>query len=77
MEQRIRNAFVSAFGIRPEAFHAGLSPATVENWDSLGHVRLVEALQDEFRVEFDMEEVMEMENVERIRDILTRHGIEG
>ena len=35
----------------------------VEDWDSLSHITLVAAVEDEFRMKFSMKEVVEMKNV--------------
>lgn len=40
----------------------------VPTWDSLGHIRLVSALEDAFGVTFTIEEIEEMTGVARILD---------
>ena len=35
----------------------------VEDWDSLSHITLMAAVEDEFRMKFSMKEVVEMKNV--------------
>ena len=37
--------------------------ADIEDWDSLSHITLVGAVEDEFRMKFSMKEVVEMKNV--------------
>jgi acyl carrier protein len=34
----------------------------IENWDSFMHITLLAAVQDEFAVEFPMEEIIEIKN---------------
>ena len=34
----------------------------IENWDSFMHITLLAAVQDEFSVEFPMEEIIEIKN---------------
>ena len=75
LDQRICKIMTNVFGISAEQFTSTLSPADVGNWDSLGHVQLVQALQTEFALEFDVEEYMALENVEKIREILAKHGV--
>jgi acyl carrier protein len=75
-DERLKKVFVAVMGISPEQYHPALLPTEVPNWDSLGHVQLVEAMQKEFGVEFAVSEIMEMEDVGKIREILARHGIE-
>jgi len=75
MDDRLRKVFSEVFAVRAEDFSDRLSPDDVQNWDSLGHLRLVMALQDEFGVEFDVEEVMQMQDIARIRERLLHHGV--
>lgn len=42
------------------------SPDTIENWDSLRLINLVAALEDEFDIEFEEEEIVEMLNFKLI-----------
>lgn len=37
--------------------------ADIEDWDSLSHITLIAAVEDEFRMKFSMKEVVEMKNV--------------
>lgn len=37
--------------------------ADIEDWDSLSHITLVSAVEEEFRMKFSMKEVVEMKNV--------------
>ena len=57
-----------------EAVARGISPDTVERWDSEKHVELVVALEDRFGCEFDADEVPELTSLERMQEILARHG---
>ena len=70
MEEKIRNVFGAVFQVPPEQVLDSLSPEDVSGWDSLGHVKLVTALQEEFGLEFEVDEVMSMENVGEIKKIL-------
>ena len=46
------------------------SPDTVANWDSLKHMNLILALEEEFAITFADEEVIQMLNVRKIVEIL-------
>jgi acyl carrier protein len=70
MDDKLKQVFNSVFQLSPEQVSDSLSPEGVTGWDSLGHVRLVTALQDEFGVEFEVDEIMRMENVAEIKAIL-------
>jgi acyl carrier protein len=67
--EKVKNAFVSAFAIDPSKFTVEMLPEDVEGWDSLGHLRLVTALQEQFGLEFEVNEVMDMDSVKKIVEI--------
>ena len=62
MENQIKNVMSSVFGILAESISNDASPDTIENWDSLKHMNLIVALEEEFDVEFDDEEILDMAN---------------
>ncbi|MGO9085604.1 MAG: acyl carrier protein [Candidatus Sulfotelmatobacter sp.] len=71
MDQRIAEVFSAVFQVSPEQVTDSLSPQDVTGWDSLGHVRLVAQLQEQFGVEFEVDEIMRMENVAEIKKIVS------
>jgi acyl carrier protein len=42
----------------------------IEDWDSLEHINLIEAVEQEFRMQFQMKEVSGMKNVGEMADII-------
>jgi len=72
---KLKKCFVEAFAIDSTVFTAETTPMQVPDWDSLGHVRLVNAMQNEFGVEFDVSEIMQMEDVPKILAILKLRGL--
>jgi len=53
------------------------SPENLEKWDSLQHMNLILALEEEFAVRFSDEDVFLIENVAIILEILENKGIEA
>ena len=44
----------------------------IEEWDSLMHVTLISAVEDEFAIKFQMKEIVSMKNVGEMADIIER-----
>ena len=51
-------------------------PDEIDSWDSLGHVNIITAVEDEFDVEITPEEIGEIKTVGDIKEMLTQKGIE-
>lgn len=46
------------------------SAATVANWDSLAHINLVSAIEQEFHIRFALSELAELKNVGDMIDLM-------
>jgi acyl carrier protein len=64
--KKVQTAFQSALGIDPQTITLDTSPEDVPAWDSMGHVTLASGLEREFGLSFDVDDLMEMENVREI-----------
>lgn len=55
-----------------------ISPATtsadIEDWDSIEHINLIGAVEDEFGLRFKMKEVSGMKNVGEMINIISERG---
>ena len=67
---RVQRAFGSAFDVEPGSVTIDTVPGDIRAWDSMGHVTLASSLEQEFGVTFDVDELMEMENVREIVRLL-------
>ncbi len=48
--------------------------ADIEDWDSIEHINLIGAVEDEFGLRFKMKEVSGMKNVGEMIDIISERG---
>lgn len=60
MENKLREIMASVFEVSIDDINEDASPDNLENWDSLRQLNLVSALEEEFNIEFDDEEIGEM-----------------
>ena len=52
------------------------SPDTVEQWDSLGAMHLVTAIEERFQVRLTTREIMKMQNISLARATLVDKGVD-
>ena len=71
MESRIKKVMSDVFNIGVDSINSDSSPDNIENWDSLKHMNLIVALEEEFEVEFDDEEIVDSMNYALILNILS------
>ena len=61
--QRLREVMGAVFGIDPTAIAGDASSATIAEWDSVRHLQLMLALEEEFNVQFDADELVSLRTV--------------
>ena len=54
----------------------GLTYQGVELWDSVGHMSLIAALEDEFDIMIDTDDIIDLSSYEKGKEILAKYGVE-
>lgn len=67
---KINEIFVDAFDREDIEISFDTTAGDVEGWDSLMQMNLIEMIEDEFSMRFNMDEVVGMENVGAMIDII-------
>jgi len=60
VENQVKNIFSAVFEISSDEINDKSSPDTIASWDSLKHMNLVIALEEEFNVQFDIEDIPQL-----------------
>jgi acyl carrier protein len=68
--ERVRGIAADVLKLSANQITPQSSPETIEAWDSVQHLNLVLALEQEFGVQFEPEEIDQMSNVDRILSVL-------
>lgn len=63
MKERVIQIVSQVMGVPADQVTERSSSQTVETWDSLNHMNLILALEEEFGVQFSDEQIMRMLNV--------------
>ena len=67
--ERVRHIIADLFNRSFEQVTSASSPDTLADWDSLQHLNIVLALEQEFALQFTPEEIEQMLSVELIADL--------
>jgi acyl carrier protein len=60
VEERVRTVLADVFGIKSADVGPDTSPDTIEQWDSLQHLSLVLAIEEEFDLQLGDDETTEI-----------------
>ena len=74
-EEKLKQVLADIFNIEVKTVGDTTSVDTVKEWDSLKHLNLILALEQEFSITFTVEQTVEILNYPLIKAILGEHGI--
>lgn len=72
---RIKTVFRDTFGLTAEVDIEALTYRGIEAWDSVGHMQLVAALETEFDVMLETDDIIDMSSFDKAVEILAGHGV--
>ncbi|MEE9543853.1 MAG: acyl carrier protein [Thermodesulfobacteriota bacterium] len=77
MEEKLKSVMANVLGAKSDEINDDSSMQTLMNWDSLKHMELMMAIEDEFEMpELSMDEIVEMTSFSKIKSILKSKGVE-
>ena len=74
-EEKLKNVFASALGIPLGKVVDCLAYQSIKQWDSIAHMALVAAIENEFGVMLDTDQILALSSVAVARDILRKQGV--
>ena len=72
--ERLNNVFRDVFDDESICVNENTTSENIEDWDSLEHINLIGAVEDEFNMRFKMKEVSSMKNVGEMMGIIEERG---
>ena len=61
----------SVLGVNVDVINDELAIGDITEWDSLGHMQIIAALESQMEITLDIEQTLEIEDVEDIIDAVT------
>jgi acyl carrier protein len=72
---RLRGVFRTALELPADADVDTLEYRGIEKWDSLAHMSLIAAIEDEFDIMIDTDDVIDMSSFTKAREIVGKYGV--
>lgn len=70
--EKYTNVFTEAFEVTAEQA-ATLEYQAIEAWDSVGHMMLIEKLEEAFDIMMDTDDIIDLSSFEKGKEILTKN----
>lgn len=74
--EKLNNIFAEVFSVEVSALGADFNNQSVENWDSVHQLSLTSAVEDEFDIMLDAEDILDFTSYEKAKDILRKNEVD-
>ena len=74
--EKYNEIFIESFGVKAEDLNEKLVYQSITEWDSVGHMGLVAAIEEKFNILIDIDDIIEFGSYTIGIDILKKYGVE-
>lgn len=74
--EKLNNIFCEVFSVEASALNSEFNKCTVEGWDSVHQLSLTSAIEDEFDIMLDAEDILEFTSYDNAKTILAKYEVE-
>lgn len=72
IESKIINVMCSVFNIDKTKINKDMNNENTDGWDSLKHMNLIIALEEEFNLSFDDSEIVKINSLKKINEVISK-----
>lgn len=69
-----KKAFIDTFEIK-ESVLDKLKYNEIDEWDSIGHMNLISALEENFKITFETDDIVDFSSYDKGKEILSKYKI--
>ena len=73
--EKYNNAFIEVLGITEDKLE-GLAYQGIPEWDSVGHMQLIAALEDAFDIMIDTDDIIDLSSYEKGKELIAKYEVE-
>ena len=73
INEKLNLVMSAVFEIPIESINQKSSPETIESWDSLKHMNLIVAIEEEFNLRFDDDDIIGLNSYQSIQKTLKKY----
>ncbi|MAZ57183.1 MAG: acyl carrier protein [Gammaproteobacteria bacterium] len=73
LEQRLKKVFSESLGVDLEIIQDTLEYNTISEWDSIGHMSLIAAIEEEFDIMIETDDIIDMSSFKIAKDIVKKY----
>ena len=74
-KKKYQDIFVESLAIDLKKFDEKIKYNEIEEWDSIGHMTLMSALEEEFKITLETDDIVDFSSFTKGKEILKKYGI--
>jgi len=74
-EDKLKSAFIKTIGVLPGCDFNSLEYSKTEGWDSIAHMALIAAIEEEFDIMLETDDVIAMNSYPLAKEILKKYEV--
>lgn len=67
--------FMETFSLKEEDLQSDIAMGSINDWDSIGHVKLITMMEDTFDLMLETDDILNFASYEKGKEILRKYGI--
>jgi len=75
-KEKYINTFINALSIDKKNFKEDIKYNEVPEWDSIGHMTLISALEEQYKISFDTDDIVDFSSFQKGIEILKKYKVE-
>ena len=73
--EKYKKAFIESLSIKNNQLTKNIEYNSIPEWDSIGHMSLMSALEEAFSISFETDDIIDFSSFEKGKEILNKHKI--
>ena len=74
--EKLRKMFAEGLGISEDVVTDDLTYQSIKEWDSIGHMALIAAIESAFDIMMDTNDIIDMSSFAKAKEIIQKYGID-
>ena len=75
-KEKYDDVFITTFSVKSDQLTSGLEYNSIPEWDSVGHMGMIAALEEAFDIVFEMDDIIDFSSYEVGKELLKKYDIE-
>ena len=74
-KQKYKSLFMKSLSIEPEKFNENLKYNEIDEWDSIGHMSLIAAIEEEYKITFETDDIVDFSSFKIGIELLKKYNV--